>query len=195
MKTIKRFFYDVSTTGKSFYKSSIHHLNAMVVINGVVVDRLDLRIKPDERALLELDYMRFNGVIPELLKTLPDQTVQFRQLETFLNKYVDRFNKSDKFYLCGFHNSNFDDAFLSMFFSLNKNDYFGAYFYSASLDVATLAAQYLLSERDTMTGFKLVDVAKQLGLYVDENRVHLSDYANELCYKIYQIITGERLRF
>jgi len=53
-----------------------------------------------------------------------------------------------------------------------------------------LASQYLIPRRAKMESFKLKRVALELGLEVDESRLHDAHYDIALTRSIYRIVTG-----
>jgi DNA polymerase-3 subunit epsilon len=106
-----------------------------------------------------------------------------------LGKYVDKFNKKDKFFLVGYNNAAFDNLFLRGFFLQNKNNYFGSWFWSSSLDVMVLATLFLAEKRADMENFKLSTVATTLGIKVEEEKLHDASYDIYLTKSIFNIIT------
>ena len=102
-----------------------------------------------------------------------------------LSKYCNRFDKKDKLFLCGFNNAAFDNQFLRAWFTQNGDSYFGSYFWANPLDTYVLATQYLLNERHKMLDFKLITVCKQVGIQVDESRLHDAEYDIELTRNLY----------
>ena len=89
-----------------------------------------------------------------------------------ISKYVDKFNKADKFYLVGYNNASFDNQFLRAWFVQNGDQYFGSWFWSVPIDVFVLAGQKLLTERPKMKDFKLATVCRQMGIEVDDDLLH-----------------------
>ena len=102
-----------------------------------------------------------------------------------LEKYVNKFDKKDKFHLSGYNNASFDNEFLRNFFKRNNDNYFGSWFFSDSLDVMILASFKLMKERHLLEDFKLKTVAKHFGIAVDENRLHEAGYDVELTMQIF----------
>jgi DNA polymerase-3 subunit epsilon len=71
---------------------------------------------------------------------------------------------------------------------VNKDDYFGSYFWSDSIDVMVLASNFLKHERHNIRDFKLKTVAQWLKIEVDAKRLHDAEYDIELTEKIFNII-------
>lgn len=105
-----------------------------------------------------------------------------------LAKYVDKFNKKDKFFLVGYNNASFDNQFLRGFFLQNGDNYFGSWFWSNSIDVMVLASNKLVERRAEMENFKLSTVAKFLGIQVSEDNLHDAFYDIYLTKAIFDIV-------
>ena len=106
-----------------------------------------------------------------------------------LGKYVNKFNKTDKLHLAGFNNAPFDNQFFRAFFTQNRDNFFGSWFWSDTIDVMCLASNYLRNERHKMENFKLKTVAAYLGVEVEEDKLHDALYDIYLTQKIYEIVT------
>lgn len=115
----------------------------------------------------------------------------YKQFTDMLGKYVDKFDKQDKFFLCGYNITQFDNQFLRAWFVQNSDNYFGSWFWSNSVDVMVLATQYLLSVRPAMENFKLMTVAKELGIVIEEEKLHDAQYDNYLTYEIYKVVAEQ----
>ena len=102
--------------------------------------------------------------IRDRILSYPAMGYVYGQFTAILNKYVDKYNKQDKFFLAGYNNASFDNQFLRAWFLQNGDKYFGSYFWSNSIDVMVLATPYLASQRSQMENFKQGTVAKALGI-------------------------------
>lgn len=186
---IKRFFFDLETTGVDYNKNAIHQIAMILDIDGVIVERLDWRMKPFKGAVVEPEALAVGGVTLEQVMAYPEATAVYKDLLKVLGKYADKFNKRDKFHLCGFNNRYFDDRFLRAWFEREGDQYFGSWFWADSLDVMVLASQALLDQRHNMINFKLSTVAETVGLTVKEESLHDGLYDVELTRQAYYLIT------
>jgi DNA polymerase III subunit epsilon len=183
---VKIFYYDVETCGLNPRQHSIHQLSAIIEVDGKVVETLDFKIAPHPKSKIDAAALGVCGVTEEQIRAYPSPEAQFRRLKAVLAKYVNPYDKTDKFYRCGFNNAAFDNEFLRVFFDLNGDNSHFMYFRPESLDVMILAAHYLAPVRDTMPSFKLHRVAKTLGIDVDKDRLHDAIYDVELTREIYK---------
>jgi DNA polymerase III subunit epsilon len=182
---MKILFYDIETTGTRFWKNGIHQLSGAVVIDGVVKKTFDFRVQPNPNAMIEQEALDVAGVTKEQIMQYEPMGVVYRNFVNLLGKYVDKFNRSDKFYLAGYNNAQFDNQFLRAWFVQNNDKFFGSWFWSNSIDVMVMATQYLIDKRPEMENFKLSTVAKYCGVDVESDSLHDALYDITLTMKVY----------
>lgn len=187
---IKILYYDLETTGTDERKHGIHQIGCILEIDGKEVERHDYRVQPNPKAAIEPEALKVGNVTEEQIKAYEPMDVIYRRFTSMLAKYVDKYNPKDKIYLCGFNSADFDNRFLRAWFRQNGDSYFGSLFYGEDLDVRIMSAQYLLKRRANMPNFKLMSVAAELGIDVDETRLHDALYDIELTRACYRIVTG-----
>lgn len=187
-KRIKKFFYDVETTGLDYKRCSIHQLTAWVEIDGVIVEKINLHMKPHPKAEISPEALVVGKVTEEQIQAYPEFADQMAVLIAMLRKYVNPYSKGDKMFLVGFKNASFDDDFLKKAFDLFKSKFF-FYFYTSTIDVSCLAAQYLMNIRSSMPSFKLARVAKTIGIEVEDENLHDANYDVFLTREVYYTVT------
>jgi DNA polymerase-3 subunit epsilon len=185
---MKLFFFDLETTGLDNQKHAIHQISGKIIIDGVEKTKFNFKVKPFEGALIDATALKIGGVTEEQIMQYPSCHQNYVSLVTLIQKYVNRFDTGDKFHLVGYNNSSFDNQFLRSFFKVNKDDYFGSYFWSDSIDVMVLASNFLKHERHNIRDFKLKTVAQWLKIDVDAKRLHDAEYDIELTENIFNII-------
>lgn len=187
---IVKFFYDLETTGTDERKHGIHQIAGLIEVNGEIAEHFNFKVAPNPKAKIEPDTLKVGNVTEEQIKAYPDMKRVYNQILLLLSKYCDRYNQKDKIWLVGYNNRKFDDVFFRAWFEQNGDSFFGSWFWTDSLDVLVLASQYLIDRRRNMPTFKLKRVAKELGLEVDESKLHDAKYDIELTRQIYRIVTG-----
>lgn len=190
---MKYLFFDLETTGFGFDKCSIIQLGAIVIniddkLNMKPIEAINLKMCPDYGKLIDQRSLEITGYSIEDLAGFQPQADAFEKFIKFLDKHVDRFNKIDKIMLVGFNSLHFDIDFLRQWFSDNGNKFFGAYFWSNSIDVLSEASRYLTNYRPAMLNFKLGTVAKTLGIETNENELHDGLYDVKITFKIFNKI-------
>jgi DNA polymerase-3 subunit epsilon len=192
MKIVK-VFYDLETTGTNFKKHSIHQLAGLVEVNGEVVEEFDIRMAPHPKAEVLPEALKASNVTEEQIRAYPAMVRGYNVFTVMMSKYVNKYDNTSKAFLVGFNNRYFDDPFLRMFFELNNDQFIGSLFWSDSRDVLVMASEYLEDRRHLMPSFKLKRVAKELGIPVDETRLHDGVYDVHLTRQIYRIVTGREM--
>lgn len=189
---MKLVFFDLETTGTNPGKHGIHQISGQIVIDGVVKESFDFHVQPNPKALIEEEALKVGGVTREQILAYPPMQQVYQEFVDMLGKYVDKFNKKDKFFLVGYNNAAFDNQFLRGFFLQNGDVYFGSWFWSNSIDVMVLASAYLATHRPEMENFKLSTVAKTLGIVVNDDSLHDAMYDIELTKAVFDIVTGNQ---
>ena len=189
MRVVK-VFIDLETTGNESRKHSIHQIAGIIEIDGEAVERFDFKVQPHPKCLYDKAVLEKSGVTEEQVKAYPPMKTVHKKIIALLGKYINKFNREDKAYLVGYNNRSFDDVFFRKWFIHNGDEFFGSWFYADSLDVMVLACEYLIPRRVSMTNFKLSTVAREIGLEVDEKRLHDASYDIGLTRDMYRIVTG-----
>lgn len=185
---MKLLFFDLETTGTNPARNGIHQISGQIVIDGKKVEDFDFHVQPNPKAVIEEQALSVAGVTREQVLVYPSMGEVYKQLVAMLGKYVDKFNKKDKFFLVGYNNAAFDNQFLRGFFLQNGDNYFGSWFWANTIDVMVLATAYLAERRPEMENFKLSTVAKFLGVAVSDDSLHNAFYDIELTKAIYEIV-------
>lgn len=168
----KLFFYDLETTGTNPGRNGIHQISGEIVIDGKSVETFDFKVQPNPKAQIEDAALAVGGVTREQIMAYPPMGQVYTQLVTMLAKYVNKYDKTDKFHLVGYNNRGFDDNFFRGFFLQNGDNYFGSWFWADSIDVLVLASTFLASRRADLPNFKLATVADFLGIDTTAGKLH-----------------------
>jgi DNA polymerase-3 subunit epsilon len=187
---MKLFFYDLETTGLDPVKNGIHQISGEIFIDNESKEKFNFRVQPHKNAEIDVTALRVADVTTEQIMSYPSMRDVYCEFEKMLEKYVDKYNKYDKFFLAGYNNVSFDDQFLRNFFLQNGDTYFGSWFWANSIDVMVLASAYLATRRSEMANFKLHTVAKFLELNVDDTMLHDAEYDIKLTQEIFKIVTN-----
>lgn len=124
MKTI---YFDVETTGLNPVKNDIIQMAGMIEIDGEIKEKFNYKMQPFSYENIMQSALDTHGISVETIKTYAEPRTVYREMISLFNKYIDSFNKADKFVVCGY-NVRFDIDFLSQFFRKNNDNYLFAYF-------------------------------------------------------------------
>ena len=186
---MKTLFFDVETSGTDDKKNGILQLVGEVELDEVVKESFDYKMKVFPGQIIEDGELEANGFTYEQIEGFDDPFKCFLKFTKMLNKYVDRFERTDRFTLVGY-NSRFDDGFLREWFLNCHEKYYGAYFYWPAIDVSNIVAVKYRKVRSQFLNFKLMTVAKTLKIEVDESKAHDAVYKTAVTKAIYQKCFG-----
>lgn len=194
---MKLFFCDTETTGVD------PQCHAVVQISGSIhipspsgwekQETFDLTMRPFEGAVLEPSALEVNGHTKEKLLGYESPLARLAELRKIMGKYVNPYDRRDKFWFIGY-NAPFDHGMVNSWFKRCGDTYCMSWFHFPPLDVAQLAAIALIQRRPDMRRFKLSDVAHELGIQIDEKRLHDALYDIELTEDVFWQVIPDELR-
>lgn len=199
----KEIIFDSETTGVHHYdqgeilpdgsvkfikQNGMVQLTAQVVIDGKNKEIYNEFFKPIPGQLVEPKALEVNGLTMEQLRASQEPRIAFDKLMNIVELWVDPYDKKDKFTLIGY-NSRFDDDFMRQWFkNIDDSVFYGSFFRWPAIDVANLAAVYIGDGWKDMENFKLATVAKELGLEVDDAKLHDSAYDVDVTMRMYRFL-------
>lgn len=113
-----------------------------------------------------------------------DNKVMYKLFTNRLNDFVNRYDKEDKLYFIAY-NARFDNDFIREMFLQNGDKFFGSYFYSPYLCIMNLAAFRYQRKGKRPENFKLATVCKDMGIKVEDNKLHDALYDIKLSKELY----------
>lgn len=155
LKDQKLFFYDTETTGTNAKLHSMVQLAGIVEINGNVVEEIDLRFKPHEGREITEEALEVTQKTVEDLMAYPDARLGLAELKAILGKYVNKFDKNDKFVPVGY-NIGFDTDFLIESFRAIEDKYgIGSYLFHAPIDIRSYVGEMIARRKFRARNYKL----------------------------------------
>ena len=186
---MKLFFCDVETTGTDPARHALVQLSGIVEIDGREVEQVDLKMAPFPGAEFDARAMETNGLTEEQVKGWADGIYAHADLTRLLGRYVNKFDRCDKFFFVGF-NATFDDRFARDWFRRCGDRYYGSFFHWPPIDVAVLAAACFMERRVSFPNFKLMTVARELGISIDEGQAHDALYDIRVTKQVFDLLRG-----
>ena len=190
---MKNFWLDLETTGLNPAKHSIVQIAGIVEIDGVEQESFCFQVRPLKGSAVSHRALEVIGSTVDDLKSYPKPAVVKQQRLDILNKYIDPYDKNDKFYFIGY-NARFDYDFLRAWFEKQLFSYFGSFFWFPPIDIMNLVAHNLMGEREKLINFKLFQVCKYLDIEVKESELHDALYDIQLTKQLYERITEKHNR-
>ncbi|MBW7995336.1 MAG: 3'-5' exonuclease [Candidatus Glassbacteria bacterium] len=184
MSKLKRLFCDCETSGLDNKKHAVLQIAGIVEINGKVEEEFNLRAAPIDGDSCSAQALEVNGLTMEQIQAFPPAEGAYATFCSILEKYVNKFDRSDKLSFLAY-NASFDADFIRQWFKKLNDNYFGSWFFNPPIDVMVLAAHHLEPERHKMPNFKLATVAEYLGIEFSEGDLHDALFDVKLCREIY----------
>lgn len=190
---MKFIYLDLETTGVDPKRCAITQLTCIKNewVKGTLIEStLDLRLKPHPGAKIDLDALTVTGLTMDDLEDPARITFAdaYKQFVDFCGQ--PRFVKQEhRFFLVGYNVLGFDCLFLSELGSRSGDKYTWARWHWPAMDVAVLAAYELMHKRHRMANFKLMTVARELGITVDEEKAHDALYDVTITKEMFQQFT------
>ena len=131
----KIIFIDTETGGVNPEKAALIQLSGIIRIDKKDVEKFNFFIKPFENSEVNEKALEVQGRTLEELKT--DKYVEekevYKQFVNLLDKYIDKYDRTDKFIVAGY-NVRFDVDILKAFFQRHGNNFLFSYLDSSMLD-------------------------------------------------------------
>ncbi|WP_338937650.1 3'-5' exonuclease [Fusobacterium pseudoperiodonticum] len=131
----KIIFIDTETGGVNPEKAALIQLSGIIRIDKKDVEKFNFYIKPFENSEVNEKALEVQGRTLEELKT--DKYVEekevYKQFIKLLDKYIDKYDTTDKFIVAGY-NVRFDVDILKAFFQRHGNNFLFSYLDSSMLD-------------------------------------------------------------
>jgi len=180
-------------------KTALLEISGIVEIDGEIKEKFTSRIKPFKQDTKEFSPFAIEChhiTYEESLKS-PEPSKVFDSFTAMLNKYVDYYNKTDKFILAGY-NVKFDEEMLRHFFKKNSKteedakygNGFNSYFWTPSFCIMQYVFSCVLEQRSRFVNFKLGTVCNKLGVPFDDTQGHGSAYDIEKARELYLKVKG-----
>lgn len=185
---MKLLFFDLETTGIKYWKNGIHQISGEIVIDGETKESFNFNVRPNPSCEIDNEALNVCKVTREQIFAYPEMRGVYRNFVNMLSKYVDKYDKNDKFFLVGYNNASFDNSFLKAFFVQNGDNFFYSWFWVNSIDVMVLATQHLMDKRHQMKDFKQETVARTLGIKLESEKLHDAAYDIWLTRQIYEAV-------
>jgi DNA polymerase-3 subunit epsilon len=179
----KLLFIDTETTSSDRHKCGVWQIGGVVEC-GKRIEEFLFECDIYEGDEISPSAFEVNGMSEEKIAKLPDPDKTYEQFIQLLNKYVDKFDKKDKFTVVAY-GAEFDEEVLRHWFEKNDDDYFGSWTWHPWLCMMQQSAFFYQNERQEIQNFKLVTVANYLGVKIQEDKFHNALYDAQIARKIY----------
>lgn len=163
---MKMLWLDTETTGLSCIKNDIVTIAGIIEIDGEVKEEFYFKCQPRNWETISEEALKINGITKEELKTFEDPDVIYVKLCKIFGKYINKFDKKDKFIVCG-HNVGFDVDFLFKFFEKSGDKYCGSWLDYHKLDMIPLLQILTIKGAIKLENLKLETASKHFGVDIE----------------------------
>lgn len=171
----KVLWIDTETTGLDPDKNAMIQLAYLVEIGGGVVEEGDFLIRPFEGAKVDEKALEINKRSGAEIMAFDELGLVMKDFKKILAKYVNKFNKLDKFVLAGY-NVSFDEQFLRSAFTLTKDKFFGSWFFWPKREVASYVSEHIAEQGLRLKNYKLETLCKHFSIEIQAHEA-MSDIA------------------
>jgi len=171
----KYVYIDCETTGLNPVKNDIWELAFIVDINGKVEYEEVLEIQPFNGDHLDVDALKLTRMTPEKLNDLEFTVYEaVEKIKDIWGRYIDKFNRDDKFVVGGYF-VKFDLDFLREMFKKAGDRYgIGSWMFTPPIEVSTVVAQHIAEFGLRLPNYKLATVCEHYGIDIEAHQA-LSD--------------------
>lgn len=135
---MKVLYFDTETTGLDPVKNDIIQLAGMVEIDGKIKEEFNFFCQPFSYENIAQEALNVHSISIDTIKGFPKpETLRIRLIQ-LMGKYIDKYNREDKFYAAGM-NAGFDLGFLSKNFQKSNDKFCFSWFWGHALDLYELA--------------------------------------------------------
>jgi DNA polymerase-3 subunit epsilon len=183
---MKIIYLDTETTGLNPEMHDVIQVAGIIEIDGIVKAEFDFKCQPHSFNNCEPSALKIHGFNLEQLRSFPLPRKSLKDLKAVWKKYVDPFDRKDKFMACG-QNIDFDIRFLDSWFKKCGDTYFWAWIHYQKLDL--LSASFLLQQAGIVAkteNFKLGTVCEAMDVPLNDAHNALADVrATRVCMHKY----------
>jgi DNA polymerase-3 subunit epsilon len=156
----KFLFIDTETTSADKNKCGLWQIGGVVEC-GKHFDEFLFECDVFEGDEISEEALQAGNISLEKLSTLPDPWDAFKKFQKMLSKYVDKYDKLDKFHVFAY-SADFDNTVLRHWFIKNDDSFFGSWFWHPWICIMTLTAAQHITDRKKFSNFQLKTVAEYL---------------------------------
>ena len=181
---MKIWWFDVETTGLDYEKNDIISLACVIEVDEEIKEEFKLNIQPFNWDNIEQSALNVNKITREQLKTFMKPKEALAKLKSYLEKYVNPYDSSDKFQPGGYNN-DFDIKFMANFFKKCEDKYFGSWIDFHKIDIQSIIQFLHLKGYIYLPNYRLETVENHFGIKIDSHDA-LSDIkaTREIAYKL-----------
>lgn len=174
---LKVAWIDTETTGLNPMKHDVIQLSIIIEIDGKIIGKDTFFIQPRNWVGISQEALKIVGVSVEELRNYMLPSEAHSKIKTFLTRFINPYDRKDKFYPAGY-NVGFDIDMLLSFFEKSGDKYYGSFFTWQSIDVLQRVYYILYLENSgrikpgvyglaKASNFKLTTLCQMYGIEIE----------------------------
>ena len=187
---IKRIFVDTETTSVNRLTCGLWQIGGIIQA-GKRVEEFQFECDIFREDDVSQEALDLHGLTMEMLSAKPDPIQVNGQFQELLGKYVDKYDRFDKFFFINF-GAEFDSEVIRQWFEKCGDDFYGSWFWHPPIDLMPLAMHYLMKKRSDMRNFKLHSVLEALNIPFETDKLHGALYDGKAAMELYYTIIGQQ---
>jgi DNA polymerase-3 subunit epsilon len=162
----KILWIDTETTGTDPTLHSVIQIANIIDIDGKIEDKFVFNVQPHPDFEIAEGSIAVHGISTEQMQAFPEMKIVHSQMLQKWNKYIDKFNRNDKFIIAG-QKINFDIDFLSHFFMRLNDNFLGSYLdFRSRIELLDLTKGLRMLDIIKSSDLKLETLCKEFGIKI-----------------------------
>lgn len=173
--TKKILWFDTETTGLT-EKAFLYEISGIITIDGVIVEEFDIWCNVPIDSEMSPKALELQNLTLDKIMSFPSYKNAYKQLIDIFSKYIDKYNKNDKFIIAG-HNISFDIRMLDRLFKACNDNYLGSFLnYKLQFDTLSLLRALEVAEIiPEQNSHKLEDMCRYFNIPLENAHNSLED--------------------
>jgi len=177
----RKIYIDFISTGCCYWKNSMVKLDAIIEIDGVVVDSFSYTMAPHPKASIDENHLSSFGLSEQKVKQFSPINLVISNIVSKINTHVIVGDEKTKFYLVGWENLQFLEAL----FKQGKSTEFNDLFWKPYIEMKTLFSNMFFGYFHLIDEFLLNQLSPSLGIQDVESKNNV-----ELMQESFNIISN-----
>lgn len=160
---MKILYLDTETTGTDPKVHDIIQLAAIAEIDGQEIESIEIKVQPFSYENISPEALQVNGLTLEQIRTFMEPKEAHGKLTRFLGKFINKYDKFDKFTIAG-QKADFDAGFLREFFFKAGDQFYGSWFNYRHVDLLAVVRFLRYAGKLRIENDKLATISEALGI-------------------------------
>ena len=179
----KILWFDTETTGVDYQKNCLIQIAGIIEVDNEIEESFNLRCRPIPGSEISKEALEVNNLSISEINSWAYPYELYIKIKEIFEKYIDKFNRDDKFIIAG-HHITFDYNFLDSFFRKLGDDYLGSYIDTRSrLDTKEIANFLRILNKLKVNNIKLGTLCEHFNININAHEAFSDITANREVFK------------